>query len=45
LFDLKNSGTVQNIDIEMLKREIINNKAMINKSWLLEKIAEMEGII
>lgn len=45
IFDLKNRGDVNDTDLAMIKKDIINNKAMINKPWLLRKIEEIEKSI
>jgi hypothetical protein len=42
LFDLKSSNIIDSIEVKMLENEIINNKAMINKPWLLRRIKELE---
>ncbi|HJY64462.1 MAG TPA: hypothetical protein VJ455_09930, partial [Ignavibacteria bacterium] len=41
IFDLKMKPNTEDADIELLKREIIKNKAMVNKPWLLRKIEEL----
>ncbi len=41
LFDIKNSLEDKNFDVIKLKKEVLNEKAMINKPWLLKKIEEI----
>lgn len=42
LFDYKSESMVDKVGLGMLKQDIINNKAMINKPWLLRKIESLE---
>ncbi len=45
LFDLKNRENYTDTDLVMIRNEIVNNKAMINKPWLLRKTEELEKAI
>lgn len=45
LFDLKYDRDINDTELAMVKKDIINNKAMINKPWLLRKIEEIEKTI
>ena len=45
LFDIKNRIDEREYDFVKLKEEVINEKAMINKPWLLQKIREIETSI
>jgi hypothetical protein len=45
LFDIKNRIDEKDYDFAKLKREVLNEKAMINKPWLLRKIEEIENFI
>lgn len=40
LFDLKNNVNSTETDTQLLKKKILSHKALINKTWLLKKIAE-----
>ncbi len=42
LFDIKNKTAADSYDLFRLKKEITDNKSMINKIWLLDKINEIE---
>ena len=41
LFDLKNSPVQDKIEIQILTREIVQHKFLINKFWLLNKVKEL----
>jgi homoserine dehydrogenase len=43
LFDIKNNPEDKDFDFIKLKKEIIDSKSMINKSWLLRKIDEIKS--
>lgn len=43
LFDIKNSIEDKDFSVLKLKKEVLNEKAMINKPWLLKKIDEIES--
>lgn len=43
IFDLKENRISDRYEMLRLKTEIISNKAMINKYWLLEKLTELEA--
>ena len=43
LFDLKCGADFTDVDTAMLKNEIINDKALINKPWLLRKLEELKA--
>lgn len=45
LFDIKNRIDEKDYDFTRLKNDVINEKAMINKPWLLQKIKEIELLI
>jgi hypothetical protein len=42
LFDLKNNELANDYEITKLKKEISANKSLINKTWLLKKVTELE---
>jgi hypothetical protein len=42
LFDIKNNITEKDFELVKLKKELTENKSMINKVWLLEKAEEIE---
>lgn len=42
LFDIRIGKRVDEYDLKILKVEIMNNKSLINKNWLLKKINEMQ---
>lgn len=42
LFDIKNKTAERDFDLMKIQKEISDNKSMINKVWLLEKIEEIE---
>ena len=42
LFDIRLRTSARDFDIYKVRKEILENKAMINKPWLLDKIAEIE---
>jgi len=42
LFDIKNNFEKKDFDFEELKKEVIANKSLINKLWILQKISEIE---
>ncbi len=45
LFDIKNSIEDKDFNVIKLQKEVLNEKAMINKPWLLKKIDEIESTI
>ena len=42
LFDIKNRATERDYDLFKIKNDISDSKAMVNKSWLLERISRIE---
>jgi hypothetical protein len=44
LFDVKNKTADTDFDLHKLKKDITHNISMINRSWLLEKITEIQKV-